>query len=110
VSPTEPLPSRLIGAEKRIPTDLAMLSGPTEGTVRLPVRLAWSGQTEFEVGDPADRLTLYTTVLDCGQLADVVAYLDAGHLLADWPRVRRLTSQRLVALWESRLPDLASIG
>jgi hypothetical protein len=52
------LPSRLIGVEKRIPADLATLAGPAEGVVRLPVRLAWSGQTEFDVADPGDRLTL----------------------------------------------------
>jgi hypothetical protein len=107
---THPLPSRHIGAEKRIPADLAALTGPAAGVVRLPVRLAWSGQTEFEVSDPGDRLTMYTALLDCGQLSDIVAYLHADLLRADWPRIRRLTSRRLIAMWESRLPELAAVA
>ena len=102
------LPSRLAGAEKRIPTDLSSLAGPTDGVVRLPVRLAWSGPSDFDVSHPAQRLTLYRTLLDCGQVSDLVTYVNADHLRADWPRIRRLTSRRLIALWESRLPELAA--
>jgi hypothetical protein len=47
------LPSRLIGVEKRIPQGLASLRGPAEGRVSLPVRLAWSGPSEFDVPTPA---------------------------------------------------------
>ncbi len=105
-----PLPSRLSGAERRIPEALDLLEGPDHGSVRLPVRLAWSGLTEFEVSDSGQRLTLYRTLLDCGQRQDIIAYVHAGLLLQDWPRIRRLTARRLIALWESRLPELAAIG
>jgi hypothetical protein len=104
------LPSRLIGVEKRIPKSLTLLEGPATGTVILPNRLAWSGPKDFDVDNPAQRLTLYRTLLDCGQLPDMIAYVNADHFREDWPRIRRLTSRRLITLWESILPELASIG
>lgn len=107
---TMPLPSRLSGAERRIPETLEILQGPDQGLVRLPVRLAWSGLTEFEVSDARQRLTLYRTLLDCGQQQDIIAYVHAGLLRQDWPRIRRLTARRLIELWEARLPELAPIG
>ena len=105
---TTPLPSRLIGAEKRIPEALDVLSGPDRGVVRLPVRLAWSGLTQFDVSDHRQRLTLYRTLLNCGQRQDIIAYVHADLLRRDWPRIRRLTSRQLVELWEARLPGLVS--
>jgi len=108
-SPT-PLPSRLIGVAKRIPESLSLLEGPGHGRVELPVRLAWSGPSDFDVADPKQRLTLYTTLLDCGQRQDIIQYVNAELLRQDWPRIRRLTSRRLIAVWEKRLPDLATTG
>lgn len=105
---TERLPSRLIGLVERIPESLDSLAGPAEGRVWLPVRLAWSGPDNFDVSDPGQRLTLYTTLLDCGQRDDFVRYVNAALLMRDWPRVRRLTARRVVAVWESRLPELAT--
>lgn len=102
------LPSRLIGAADRIPAALALLDGPEHGRVTLPVRLAWSGPAEFDVSDPRERLTLYCLLLDCGQRDDIVRYVNAELLRRDWPRIRRLTARRLVALWERRLPDLST--
>ncbi|MDR7278430.1 hypothetical protein [Catenuloplanes atrovinosus] len=107
---TTPLPSRLIGAEKRIPEALDLLAGPDRGVVRLPVRLAWSGSTEFDITDHRQRLTLYRTLLNCGQRQDIITYVHPDLLRRDWPRIRRLTSRQLVALWEARLPDLATAG
>ncbi|MCI4064337.1 hypothetical protein MRQ36_17725 [Micromonospora sp. R77] len=102
------LPSRLAGAAERIPESLASLAGPDEGRVTLPLRLAWSGLTEFDVADPRQRLTLYRTLIDCGQRYDITRYVNADLLRQDWPRIRRLTARRLVAVWERRLPELAA--
>ncbi|WP_422734283.1 hypothetical protein ACN26Y_03220 [Micromonospora sp. WMMD558] len=102
------LPSRLIGAADRIPASLDMMAGPDHGRVALPVRLAWSGLTEFDVTDPRERLTLYCLLIDCGQRDDVVRYVNPVLLRRDWPRIRRLTARRLTALWERRLPDLSA--
>ncbi|MFJ8577042.1 hypothetical protein [Micromonospora sp. NPDC093277] len=102
------LPSRLIGTVERIPASLAQLTGPDHGRVELPVRLAWSGLTEFNVADPRQRLTLYRTLMDCGQREDILHYVNAALLRRDWPRIKRLTARRLVAIWERRLPELTS--
>jgi hypothetical protein len=110
VTTPTPLPSRLIGVTKRIPESLSELEGPAHGRVDLPVRLAWSGPTWYDVDDPRQRLTLYRQLMDCGQRYDIVKYVNAELLLRDWPRIRRLTSRRLISVWEKRLPDLAATG
>ncbi|HEV8567946.1 MAG TPA: hypothetical protein VGQ92_12800 [Actinoplanes sp.] len=104
---TDRLPSRLIGLADRIPESLAALTGPSAGRVTLPVRLAWSGPADFDVADPKERLTLYTTLLDCGQRDDIVRYINGALLVHDWPSIRRLTARRVITIWEKRLPDLA---
>ncbi|MFC0004525.1 hypothetical protein [Micromonospora siamensis] len=103
-----PLPSRLIGVADRIPESLSALRGPTEGRVSLPLRLAWTGLSEYDVSDPRQRLTLYRTLIDCGQRGDIMRYVNAQLLHADWPRIRRLTARRVIAIWERRLPELAA--
>jgi hypothetical protein len=75
--------------------------------VHLPNRLCWCGPADFDVTDAGQRLTLYTTLLDCGQLGDVVEYVILDLLEQDWPKIRRLTARQLVRLWEQRLPQLA---
>lgn len=107
---TAQLPSRLIGTANRIPNSLSQMVGPDRGPVALPVRLAWSGPSEFDVSDPRERLTLYRTLLDCGQRDDIIRYVNGELLRQDWPRIRRLTARRLVAVWEHALPDLAAMA
>nr|WP_204341918.1 hypothetical protein [Micromonospora terminaliae] len=102
------MPSRLLGVADRIPASLGLLAGPDQGRVSLPVRLAWSGPAEFDVSDARQRLTLYRTLMDCGQRDDIVRYVNADLLRRDWPRICRLTARRLTRLWERKLPDLAA--
>lgn len=66
------------------------------------------GSQRLDVADPGQRLTLCCALLDCGQRADIVEYVNAALLLQEWPRIRRLTSRRLIAIWERLLPDLAA--
>ena len=106
---TQPLPSRLIGLSARLPRSLADLTGPDHGRVTLPVRLAWSGLSEFDVDDDKERLTLYRTLIDCGQRYDFVQYVNAELLRRDWPRIRKMTARRVIAVWERLLPELAQI-
>jgi hypothetical protein len=42
---------------------LADLTGPTEGTVHLPIMLAWSGQRDFDLAKDHDLQHLYAIVL-----------------------------------------------
>jgi hypothetical protein len=104
------LPSRLIGLEQRIPTSLADLHGPSGGVVVLPLRLAWSSPTDYDVSDPGQRLTLYRMLLDCGQREDIIRYVNPELLRREWSRIRRLTSRAVIEVWESLLPDLAVSG
>jgi hypothetical protein len=101
------LPSRLIGLADRVPGSLSLLHGPEGGRVSLPTRLAWSGPRDFDVSDPRERLTLYRALIDCGQHDDIIQHMNADLLRSDWPRIRRLTARRIVALWEQRLSGLA---
>lgn len=76
--------------------------------MHLPNRLCWSGPADFDVTDLRQRLTLYTTLLDCGQHDDASAYLNPELLEQDWPKIRRLTARQLIHVWEQQLPQLAA--
>jgi hypothetical protein len=101
------LPSRFATAASRVP-GWDDFHGPDNGTVDLPTRLCWSGSPRFLIDDPLDRLALYTALFDAGQRDDNARYINRGLLVADWPRMRRLTSRELIAIWEERLPALAA--
>lgn len=102
------LPDRFEGLEQRIPESWEEFRGPSSGVVRLPNRLAWSGPTDFDLEDRRQRLTLFSILLDCGQRADIVEYVDPDLLRGDWPRLRRATTSQVTRRWEQRLPGLAA--
>ncbi|WP_420443883.1 hypothetical protein [Candidatus Poriferisodalis sp.] len=54
------------------------------GKVRLPNRVAWSGQGEFDLDDPHDRQHAYEIVLAEGTDDDVRTYVDWHGLLDAW--------------------------
>jgi hypothetical protein len=56
-----PLPAR------RLPTALSELAGLEHGTVSLPLHLAWSGLTTFDLDQPRLRMSYYRIVLTEGQ-------------------------------------------
>ncbi|WP_229403430.1 hypothetical protein [Micromonospora okii] len=60
---------------------LAELTGPTRGVVELPVRLMWSSDRTFDLGDPDDLLWMYENVLRETTRADDLRELVNGHLL-----------------------------
>ena len=90
----------------RLPAALIDLSGPTRGTVQLPLHVAWSGQTTFDLDSPKPRMHMYRIVLAEGQLADVIAYLNRELLVSQWPVLRTLISKTVRAVWESAFPEL----
>jgi hypothetical protein len=85
---------------------LGDLSGPAHGTVQLPLHVAWSGQTAFDLDLPKPRMHLYRIVLAEGQLGDVTAYLNRDLLLSQWPVLRTLISKTVRSVWESAFPEL----
>lgn len=99
------LPSRWDGVEQRVPDSLADLRGPATGVVALPIHLAWSGLTEFDLVNPLLRMSLYRIVITGGGRADAESYLNAGLLVADWPTLRRGLGPSYRRAWESRITD-----
>ncbi|MFF4121636.1 hypothetical protein ACFY0P_50795 [Streptomyces sp. NPDC001714] len=85
---------------RRLPTSLDELRGPTSGVVELPLHVAWSGMTSFDMSKPRQRMGLYRTVLHEGLRGDLPRYLDQEVLLQPWPVLRMV--------WEDAFPLLAS--
>ncbi|MFI7697576.1 hypothetical protein [Nonomuraea sp. NPDC049480] len=97
------LPSIYEGLEEKVPDSLDDLHGPAEGVVALPLHLAWSGLTEFDLSKPGIRMEMYRTVITTGQRADYETYLNAGHLTADWLVLRRGLGPGYRHAWEKKL-------
>jgi hypothetical protein len=91
----------------RLPESLGDLTGPGHGTVELPLHVAWSGQTAFNVDLPKPCMHLYRIVLAEGQRADVAAYLNRDLLVSQWPILRNLVSRTVRNVWETAFPELA---
>lgn len=99
------LPSRWEGVEDRVPDSLDDLHGPAEGTVALPLHLAWSGLREYNVSDPRLRMSMYRTVITGGGRSDAEAFLNAHHLAADWPLLRKGIGPSFRKAWERILRE-----
>ena len=77
----------------RLPAALVDLSGPAHGTVQLPLHVAWSGQTAFDLDRSKPCMHMYRIVLAQGQLADVTRPLNSDLLVSQWPSVANLDQQ-----------------
>ena len=54
------------------------------GRVKLPNRIAWSGQSEYDLDDPRGRAHIYELVMTEGTEDDVRTYIDLDVLLEMW--------------------------
>ncbi|GGO54040.1 hypothetical protein [Streptomyces lasiicapitis] len=111
-SPTAPVPN---AAEvlrtrytKRLPARLADLTGPTQGTVGLPLHVAWSGRRSFDMDRPRARMGLYRTVLAEGQREELETFLNRDLLIGQWPVLRTLISSVIRDVWEDAFAELAA--
>jgi hypothetical protein len=93
---------------RRLPESLDELHGPTHGVVDLPLHLAWSGMTSYDLGKPRQRMGLYRTVLHEGLHDDLPRYLNQDLVLHLWPVLRTLVGRTVRAVWEDAFPELAS--
>lgn len=83
------------------------LHGPTQGTVRLPHHLDWSGDATYDLAKPARLASMYKTVLnEAVTVDDLNASLDGALLVQVWPSL--WLPPRLRHLWEQRFPQLAA--
>jgi hypothetical protein len=94
----------------RLPESLDDLAGPSDGRVELPLHVAWSGLTAFDLDRPKPRMSLYRLVLAEGQRSDLTAYLDKNLLQEQWPVLRTLISRHIRSVWESAFPELNPAG
>ncbi|GGT17499.1 hypothetical protein [Streptomyces purpureus] len=93
---------------RRLPESLDELHGPTHGVVELPLHLAWSGMTSYDLSKPRQRMGLYRTVLHEGLHDDLPLYLNQDLLLQLWPVLRALVGRTVRTVWEDAFPQLAS--
>lgn len=90
----------------RLPESLDDLTGPDHGTIQLPLHIAWSGLTAFEVDRPKRCMTMYHIVLTEGQRDDLTAYINRRLLISHWPVLRKLVGRIVREVWESSFPEL----
>ncbi|KFG73154.1 hypothetical protein [Streptomyces mutabilis] len=94
--------------QRRLPESLDELHGTTQGVVELPLHMAWSGMTSYDLSKPRQRMGLYRTVLHEGLHDDLPRYLNQGLLLQLWPVLRTLVGRSVRTVWEDAFPQLAS--
>ncbi|MEU1791721.1 hypothetical protein ABZ553_38780 [Streptomyces sparsogenes] len=93
---------------RRLPSSLGQLTGPARGAVQLPLHVAWSGLTRFDLDRPRSRMSMYRTVLAEGQHDDLVFLLNRDLLIDQWPVLRTLISRAIRDVWEAAFPELTS--
>jgi hypothetical protein len=93
---------------RRLPESLDELTGPAQGSVELPLHLAWSGLTTYDLDKPRQRMGLYRTVLHEGLHDDLPRYLNRDLLLQLWPVLSTLVGRTVRTVWEAAFPQLAA--
>ncbi|MEU0838147.1 transcriptional regulator [Streptomyces sp. NPDC005962] len=91
---------------RRLPAALSELVGPAHGAVSLPLHLAWSGLTRFDLDQPRLRMSFYRIVLAEGMRDDLVHYLNQDLLIWLWPVLRTLISRDIRDTWEGVFTEL----
>ncbi|MFD8501230.1 hypothetical protein ACFV2L_00540 [Streptomyces sp. NPDC059687] len=91
---------------ERLPSRLEDLTGPDSGNIQLPLRLAWSGLTSFDLSDERLLLGLYRIVITNGMRRDLTTYLNANLLIRHWPTLRIALGKPIRMPWELRFPQL----
>jgi hypothetical protein len=101
------LPSWYEGLEDELPARLSDFHGPADGEVDLPVHIAWSGTTQFDLARDRSRYLMYQIVITTANSEDMTRYLHPTHLVNDWGQLCWRLGRGYRRAWESRYPDLA---
>ena len=84
---------------------MAELTGPTHGTVTLPLRLMWGPDRAFDLDDPDQLLWMYENVLrETTRSDDLRRFVNGGILRRVWPALNLPHGVR--AAWENQHPSL----
>ena len=101
------LPSWYEGLEESLPASLSDFHGPYDGEVDLPVHVAWSGNTHFDLSRDSSRYAMYHIVIVQAVGDDVARYLHPTHLLNDWDKICMRFGRGYRNAWHARYPELA---
>ncbi|MFI1302360.1 hypothetical protein ACH4T2_03085 [Streptomyces sioyaensis] len=93
---------------QRLPAQLQDLTGPTHGTVDLPLHVVWSGRRSYRLEQPCSRMSLYRTVLAEGQRQDLIDFLNRDLLIAPVARAADADQPPDRDVWESAFPELTT--
>lgn len=66
----------------------------------LPMHLSWPGLRECDVSDEATRRSMYGMLLSQGKRNDIVRFVNADLLAADWPLIADSLEPKLRRLCE----------
>lgn len=66
----------------------------------LPMHLSWPGMRECDVSDDATRRSMYGMLLSQGKRNDIVRFINADLLAADWPLIADSLEPKLRRLCE----------
>ena len=91
----------------RLPRSLDDLAGPERGIVQLPLHIAWSGLTAFDVERPPLCISMYHIVLTEGLRDDLISFINPRLLAGHWPTLRTVVGRVIRDVWESAYPELA---
>lgn len=94
------LPGRRAG---RLPGSVEDLRGPVKGVVMVPMHLSWPGLRECDVTDDQTRRSMYGLLLSQGTRNDIVRFVNAALLAADWPQIADALDPRLRRSCERQL-------
>ena len=86
---------------------LDQLRGPAQGAVELSHSVLWApGGGVVDLDRPGTLRMAYRAVLNEGTIEDLEQVLNRDVLIAVWPEL--LLPLRVLAMWESRFPELRS--
>jgi hypothetical protein len=90
------------GAAARLPAQISDLRGPARGVVMLPMHLSWPGMRECDVSDDPTRRSMYGMLLSQGKRKDIVRFVNAELLEADWAQIADSLEPKLRRLCEKQ--------
>jgi hypothetical protein len=89
-----------------LPSALAALRGPADGTLTLPLHLWWAPGPVFDLTDRSELLAAYRAIVRDGRTVDQEELLNAALLVAVWPDLR--LPVRCRTAWEDAFPELVT--